>query len=378
MKKQRIAELDFFRTIAFLAVALQHVLGAYQRTDISRWESAGISVLFLATKFAVPAFVFASGLVLFYNYYESLRYGKFLVKRIKEILIPYILWTVLYYIYYTPRTDRGIEGYFKALVLGEGGYHLWYIVMIFQFYLFLPFYIAVFRKIEKHFTLKGRAAVFCIFTVLYSVYILLPSYFLPYGIVKPQNPVIKFLFADYITRNSISYVFYFILGGVVALNLEKMRDLLKKYSFVLISAFAVSFILLELLYYKNGFTDGKIGLAYPSFFKPHYFLLTILCILTLYRLALAKWVHRRGLSHVFKFIGDHSFQAYLAHAYAINIIAGVIYKSGITFKPVIYGSIFLGCIILSLCVAFLLRYAKIQAKALFLAVIKRPDNQNTK
>ena len=240
MKKQKIVELDFFRSVAFLAVALQHVLGAYQRTDISGWESAGISVMFLATKFAVPAFVFASGLVLFYNYYESLHYGRFLLKRVKEILIPYILWTALYYIYYTPRNDRGFWGYFRALILGEGGYHLWYIIMIFQFYIFIPIYIAAFKRVEKLFNSKGRIIIFSVFTVLYFLYILLPSYLLPYGIVKPQNPVIKFLFADYITRNSISYIFYFVLGGVVALNLEKVRALLKKFSLALMPMLLIS------------------------------------------------------------------------------------------------------------------------------------------
>lgn len=376
MKKQRIVELDFFRTVAFLAVALQHVLGAYQRTDISGWESAGISVLFLLTKFAVPAFVFASGLVLFYNYYENLHYGKFLVKRVKEILIPYILWTVLYYLYYTPHDQRGFAGYLKALLLGEGGYHLWYIVMIFQFYVFLPVYIAIFKGITKLFTTKGRIVVFGVFTVLYSLYILLPSYFLPYGIIKPQNPVIKFLFADYITRNSISYVFYFVLGGVVALNLERVRTLLKRYSIILLSAFAIGFTALEFLYYSNGFTGGKINLSYPSFFKPHYFLLTVLCIFTLYRLVLSGFVNKGWVSNVFKFIGDYSFQAYLAHAYTINLTAGVIYKSGITFKPAIYGLIFLGCIVIALYIAFFLRFIKIQAKALFSGIFKSDHKIN--
>lgn len=368
MKKQRISELDLFRTVAFMAVALQHVLGAYQRTDISGWESAVISVLFLATKFAVPAFVFASGIVLFYNYYERIDYLKFIVKRVREILVPYILWSALYYIYYTPQDNRNAGGYIRALLLGEGGYHLWYIIMIFQFYLLFPVYIAVFKKTEKHFAIKGRVVIFCIFAALYSAYILLPSYLLPYGIVKPQNPVIKFLFADYITRNSISYVFYFVLGGVVALNLEQTRMLLKKHSVIIISAFAVSFALLELLYYKKGFSGGKISLAYPSFFKPHYFLLTVLCIFSLYRLAMADWVQKSRSSCVFKFIGNHSYQAYLAHAYAINIVAGLIYRSGISFRPVVYGLIFLGCITVSLCMAFLFRFIKIQGRAV-IAVI---------
>ena len=138
MKKQRINELDFLRTVAFFAVVLQHVLGAYIRRDVQPWEKAALSALFFATKFAVPAFVFVSGMVLFYTHYEKLNYRKFIFKRIKDIIIPYIIFSVLCYFYYTPSVNRNIWGLIKSVALGEAAYHLWYVVMIFQFYLLLP------------------------------------------------------------------------------------------------------------------------------------------------------------------------------------------------------------------------------------------------
>lgn len=365
MKKQRISELDFLRTIAFLAVVLQHVLGAYIRRDILQWEKVGLSGLFFATKFAVPTFVFVSGIVLFYNYYEKLHYRRFILKRIKDILIPYIIWSGLYYFYYTPANNRNIWGLIKSIALGEAGYHLWYVVMIFQFYLFLPFYIAIIKGIAKYVTTKnGRIMVFGVFTLLYMLYILIPSYLIPNGLFKPKYPLIRFLFIDYITRNSISYVYYFVLGAVVALNLDAFRILIKRYTTVIIALFISGFMALEALFYNNTLDTGMVNISYPSFFKPHYFLFTVICILALYRLSLSKWLNFNRLSLSFRFIGDNSYQAYLAHAYAINYVAGFVYAINTTFNPLIYILIYAGSTITAILAAYLIGFAKDKIKAL--------------
>lgn len=355
MDKKRIGELDFLRTAAFLAVVMQHVLGVYVNNYQYKWEAAAISVVFLLSKFAVPAFVFISGLVLFYNYYDKFNYIPFIIKRIKEILIPYFIWTVLYYLYYNLRNAPSISGFLKALALGKGGYHLWYVVMIFQFYLLIKIFISFFKGIQKLAPSKNKQAVlFCLFTLFYVALILLPSYFTPQGIFKPQNQIIKFIFVDFATRNSIFYIFYFVAGAVAGLNLERFRALLKRHTVILTAIFITGFIALELLYYKNGFTNAKLNVIYPSFFKPHYFLFTVVMIMFLYRLALTKAFSSTGAQKLFSLIGACSFQAYLAHAYLLNKVAGILYKTQLKLRPMLYALVFLGCVISSLIVGFII------------------------
>lgn len=55
-----------------------------------------MTLLLLCSKFAVPVFVFITGMVLFYNYDGALKYGTFLRKRFMDIIVPYIIWSLLY------------------------------------------------------------------------------------------------------------------------------------------------------------------------------------------------------------------------------------------------------------------------------------------
>lgn len=366
MGRQKINELNFLRTAAFFAVVMQHVLGVYLGKDVLSWESAGISVLFFLSKFAVPAFVFVSGIVLFYNYFDHLNYVTFIVKRIKEILIPYFLWTGFYILYNNPMKEKSLTELIKVILTGKGAYHLWYVVMIFQFYLLLPVYIAIFKGIQKAVSkTSARIFVFAAFTIVYMAYILIPSYLTPMGLFKPQNPVIKLLFVDYATRNSISYIFYFVMGAVAGLNIERFRAFVKRCSTAISAAFIAGFIILEFIYYKNGFVNGKINVNYPSFFKPHYFLFTVITILFLYRVAVLPRLNLGWPSKVFSFIGSYSYQAYLVHAFTLNTAAFTLYKTNITFRPLIYSLVFVGCIVSALCISFLFRFVLSYIKALY-------------
>ena len=68
-RRERIGELDVLRALAFLAVVLQHSLGIYIRSaDVQLSESTMLGMLFNLSKFAVPTFVFLTGLTLLYNY----------------------------------------------------------------------------------------------------------------------------------------------------------------------------------------------------------------------------------------------------------------------------------------------------------------------
>ncbi|MFG0217191.1 acyltransferase, partial [Brevibacillus porteri] len=162
-RKERIGELDLIRAFAFLAVVYQHVIGVYIREPrLTEQVSIVYGMLFHLLKFAVPAFIFITGLVLFYNYSEKVNYISFMRKRITEILVPYGIWSVVYlYLMEKPLGEGAafVWNVSKHFLTGTSSYHLWFVVMIFQFYLLYPFWQRVFELFRRFVTSRFRLVV---------------------------------------------------------------------------------------------------------------------------------------------------------------------------------------------------------------------------
>ncbi|MFD0679573.1 MULTISPECIES: acyltransferase [unclassified Paenibacillus] len=146
-KKSKLVELDIVRAFAILAVLIIH--GTSEAT-VELPVGSGSQALFLAvnklSNFAVPLFILLSGLVLFYRYIDDWS-GKqavtFYLKRVKQILFPYLIWSAFYYLYnqwvFTPKQLHWDWGQFLDLLpWADASYHLYFMVIIVQFYLLFP------------------------------------------------------------------------------------------------------------------------------------------------------------------------------------------------------------------------------------------------
>lgn len=326
--KERIVELDVLRGLAFLAVVLQHAMGVYVRkADIQIADSVMIGMLFNFTKFAVPAFVFVTGIVLFYNYYERFDYRNFIRKRTMEIFLPYLLWTGIYEIYYygIPSISfTWLKEFGKNIVLGTESYHLWFIVMIFQFYLLYPGLLALFKWIRNRISTGSRfVTAVGLFAVFYTLLMWFSSSYIPGGNFHVSSKAVQMFFVEYRDRNFLFFLFYFILGGIAGVSLVKWRE------FVIRSVgwngllFATLFIWIgyELM---KGASGGLVNLNYSTSLKPSMFLYTVSEILLLYGLSLAIVKNGPGIFKPMAFVGKFSYGAYLAHAlilgYAVRAI----------------------------------------------------------
>ncbi|MDF2963159.1 MAG: acyltransferase [Paenibacillus sp.] len=146
-KKSKLLELDIVRAIAILAVLVIH--GTSEAT-VELPVGSGSQALYLAvnklSNFAVPLFILLSGLVLFYRYIDDWS-GKqavsFYMKRVKQILFPYLIWSAFYYLYnqwiYDPaRLHWDFAKFLDLLPWADASYHLYFMVIIVQFYLLFP------------------------------------------------------------------------------------------------------------------------------------------------------------------------------------------------------------------------------------------------
>lgn len=143
--RQRLDELDVLRALAAVAVVAIHVtapvLARPPGPRVSFWVAAVINQW---ARFSIPAFVFISGLALFYSYgNRPVRPLDFWRRRLGTIGLPYLFWSAFYLLLVTWAGGLSLTGFplrlGRALLQGNAMYQLYFVVLILQFYLLFPF-----------------------------------------------------------------------------------------------------------------------------------------------------------------------------------------------------------------------------------------------
>lgn len=332
-KKERIEEVTLLRAFAFLAVALQHCIAEYiYRPDILPADSIMLAMLFHFTRFGTPTFVFLSGLILFYNYSGKLHYRSFIRKRFGDIFIPFLSWTIIYWI-----AVEGVYGgklmqpsawtsIFQQLIKPTYGYHLWFILMIFQFYLLFPLFsrmVGSFRsrlQSNSEGDLFHRAAgISLALGLLHGALMWLSYYKMPGWAASAGG-----FWAELIANRSyyfVMYVFYFLMGSVCAFGLNRFRKFVGDAMGWTMIAFIGAYIWLG--YDVLRFSSERINLNLSTYLKPSTFAIIVSQLLLMYGASLLLQKRKGALYRILRFIGRHSFGGFLAHAFVLMLVSGV-------------------------------------------------------
>lgn len=328
LKKERIEELDVLRGLAFLAVVYQHVIGAFiNKPDLPYQDAVMLGMIFNLLKFAVPAFVMITGITLLYNYYEKIHYPSFLLKRTKEIFIPYLCWTVIYFLYAHRYVDISVNVHWmkefaREIFTPTIGYHLWYIVMIFQFYIFYPLILAVIKWCRRSFSFRTMLVGL---VASYMILMWLSQNFLP-TLGKDQPWLITKL-VETRTMNALFYFIYFAIGGYAALKLKEWRNFTQHSIGWNTFMFWGLFIIVG--YELIAGTSTKVILGYSTSLKNSMFFFTLSSLLLVYSYGMKLTESRSKLYEILRFIGRYSFGAYLAHALVITLLSRLLIDLGI-------------------------------------------------
>ncbi|WP_041718987.1 acyltransferase [Alkaliphilus oremlandii] len=153
---KKLYGIELMRGISCLLVIMIHVTASFwiypQKESLTfKW----IIALNTISRFAVPSFIFMSGFTLFYFYSRrEFSFISFYKKRMVKAAIPYLLWSFFYtginYRKYL-NVSVGMQWgqFFKEALLGLSSYHLYFMLIIIQFYFIFPVLLRIYKKVDK-------------------------------------------------------------------------------------------------------------------------------------------------------------------------------------------------------------------------------------
>ena len=208
--KRKITEISVFEFFLCMFVILIHLLseGVDNFPKWSFW-SVLFSSLTKLTTFAVPGFIFTSAVKLFYKYgnARSFSYLRFLWDRFKKIGIPYLIAVVIYYaifVWFLHIYRFDWDQLLGFIIDGDISAQFYFVILIIQFYLLMPLWIAFSRIGSKYFAVVLALFAFAV-TVLFRIYF-------------PYTASIHKIFP--------SYLIFWILGIYTGLNYESFEKLI--------------------------------------------------------------------------------------------------------------------------------------------------------
>ncbi len=316
-RKERITEIETLRGLAFAAVVLQHSIAHYSLVpQAGLQDGVVLALLLMLAKFAVPLFIFITGMVLFYNTGDKLHYGQFMRKRVMDVILPYVVWSLIYFIL-APRNWatfgwQDIPDLALKLVTGKTASHFWYIIMLIQFYVFFPLFLRGIRYVVHRYQAKGRMLALLGSGVLFLV---LSDQLrnIAGWMERMQIPVLTDAFTTYADRNFIYFFFYFVLGAAAGLSVQRWKEWINRLRWVYWLVFIIlglRFMYLLMLEFQK--PEGiQIRFYTVSLIRPDMILFLIASIMVMYQLA-SKLHHHRVL-YWLGWIGSMSYGGYLMH-----------------------------------------------------------------
>ncbi len=294
-KKQKTYNyaIDVLRVLSILAVIMIHTTTrTLESTNYDLHRLPWTLFLNQASRFAVPMFIMISGFVLELNYNNHSGYVSFLRKRLGKILLPYLLWSALYYLLiFRNNSDTFLE----SLLKGNASYQLYFIPTVLLFYLFFPLIRKLYPLFSKRWIL-----------VLLGIMQIIP---LAYDYYVKEVPIYFPLSVTIMTY------YVFLLGIYAARNEEKILKTIAKWKKVLTPIT----LLLAIYVYLEGEHTYFSTHYYQSFYsqwRPSVLIYTICLAGILHYYLKNKDLHL----HIIKKLSRLSFFVFFVHIIILEAV----------------------------------------------------------
>ena len=285
--------VDYLRMISILAVVMIHTTTKTIQMSNNNLNSVPIS-LFLnqASRFAVPLFFMISGFVLEMNYPYHTGYFGYLKKRLSKILIPYILWSGVYFFVVFHKTSI-MSFLITALPTGGSSYQLYFIPSLLIFYLLFPY---------LHFKYKflSQPSSIILMAVVQVIFLIFDYYFRVFPLIHPFN-IVFFNF------------FVFFLGIFASHHKDRILVLIRKYRKIL---FLSALLLTVVLYFEARifYLATQDYRMFYSQWRPSVMVYTIIVAALLYYIFTVS----TKFNLFAKQLSKHSFLVFFIHVMVIE------------------------------------------------------------
>jgi peptidoglycan/LPS O-acetylase OafA/YrhL len=341
MPRQRLDQVDAMRPMKQAGVLSTHVLLFFAPAAASVSSGAALLLLHVSRE----GFFFVSACMLTYAYQDigQAGLGRFYRRRFVSVGIPYLCWTVIYFLYGLPTAHfaslaAALEH--LAYLIPTGYYQLYFLLVIMQFYLVFPLVVMMLRRARGHHgvVIAAAALVQVTLTVLVHWRVMPP----PLGGVWAQ-------------REATTYVLYLIGGSVAAFHLDAANDWLCRNARLVIMLTVLAALGAEAVYFlaETGVTTALGSGNDP--FQPSVIPFNVGAIACLYLVgvALVKPGRSRRLRAAVRSGSDNSYGIYLAQMLFISALTwlGWAKLDSVVWWPLFCAGtvviVYLGCVALT-------------------------------
>jgi peptidoglycan/LPS O-acetylase OafA/YrhL len=289
MRRQRLDQVDAMRPMKQAGVLSTHVLIFFAPAAASVSSGAALLLLHVSRE----GFFFVSACMLTYAYQDIGKggLGRFYRRRFVSVGIPYLCWTVIYFLYGLPTAH----------------YQLYFLLVIMQFYLVFPLVVKMLRRARGHHGVIIAAAAL----VQVTLTILMHWQVMP--------PLLRGVWAQ---REAMTYVLYLIGGSVAAFHLDAVNDWLRWHVRLVIALTAAAALGAEAIYFlaETGVTTALRSGNDP--FQPSVIPFNVGAIACMYLagVALVKPGRSRRMRAAVRSGSDNSYGIYLAQMLFISAL----------------------------------------------------------
>jgi len=318
MRERRLFELSAMNILFCLLVIFIHVTSepvtGYLKTS---FPYAVVCITQRGASFVVQGFIFLSGLKLMKSKNRSVSYPAFCRDRFRRILLPYLLWVLIYYAYFIGigwlRFDMG--ELVRYIYVGNLVSPFYFVIIITQFYLLTP--------VWRFLTDKCHPLPLCLGAL---ILMLLSMRYLPRGLSALGLENFR-----YYDRIFPTYLLYWVAGCVAGKHYDRLHSWAIRHTRMLVIDWLLAFCIAVLPYWYA----SACGHSVPWLNELHI-LYCICAIMGVYGLCVRLPVPSGKPAAFLKTLDHATYLIFLVHCLPIQEVNRQLTLHGITSLTVRY------------------------------------------
>lgn len=298
--KQHVYPADMVRVLTFACVIAVHTV-----STVNDVASVRFGALTMLLHFTREAFFVLTAFVLMHRYRDHAPTTlPFWRRRFLLVGVPYLVWSVIYtglQLVTAPQDPAAAAHSLLINILtGTAWFHLYFLLVSLQFYLLFPVFRWLLRATRG---LHGRLLVAsAALQVLTDLWLHDPT---PTGFKADLLPYAGSIF--------LSYQFFLVLGGVVAMHLRQVDAWIRRHTGIIVGAFVVTGVAAEAWYQ---YTVPSVGALFGTDVFQPVMIPWVVAVVAAFWAVGAAWSDRRAGGPGSRFVeraSDRSFGVFLVH-----------------------------------------------------------------